>query len=151
MNGPYENALRKSFMMQPEQKEMPLEAYQKEQSMFSKENPYSQPAAMEPVVDESGPVEPGMVESGKMTQKQFDVASKQPGGANQAVGAGADALIMFGDPSMKALGLGLKTAQGISDAKQQQKMNEYQAEVKRIQARQDALNRLSQIGQGLKA
>lgn len=107
--------------------------------------------ADEGVEDLSGDIQPGMVESGKMSQQQFDTASKQPGGANQAVGAGADALIMFGDPTMKAVGLGLKTVQAIDQAKQQQKMNKYKAEVARIQARQNAIDKLAQIGQGLKA
>ncbi len=151
MNGAYDNALKKSSLAF-EQKEMPLDKFQKERSIFSGENPYLSQASEAPAVEDlSGPIEPGVVESGKMTQKQFNTASREKGGANEALGAGADALIMFGDPSMKALGLGLKTAQGISDAKQQQKMNKYNAEVARIQARQDALNRLSQIGQGLKA
>ena len=153
MATPYENALSNSFLMkkQLQDKEMPLDAYQKEQSMFSKENPYSQLAATPAVEDLSGPIEQGMVESGKMTQKQFDIASQQPGGANSTISAGADALMMFGDPSMKALGLGLKTVQGINQAQQQQKMNKYNAEVKKIQARQEALNSLANIGRGLKA
>jgi hypothetical protein len=74
-----------------------------------------------------------------------------PSGADQAVSTGADALIMFGDPSMKAAGLGLKTLQAVNQAKQQQRMNKYNAEVARIQARQDAINKMAQIGQGLKA
>jgi hypothetical protein len=144
------NSILKKNTLAP--KDMPLETYQKEQSMFSGENPYSQPVSSTPAVEDlSGPVEPGMVESGKMTQKQFDVASQQPGEANSAMNAGADALIMFGDPSMKALGLGLKTVQGISQAQQQQKQNKYAAEVRKIQARQEALNSLANIGRGLKA
>lgn len=134
MNGPYENALKKNFMLQN----------------------YDMESMPEDVVDESDPVGPGMVESGKMSQGQFDVASRQPGGANaqpadQIASTGADALITFGDPSMKAVGLGLKTLQAVNQAKQQQKMNRYQAEVAKINARQQAINKMAQIGQGLKA
>lgn len=149
MNGAYENALKKSFMSQPEQKDMPLDKFYKESSYpsvdFSKGSLAEQEVAPE-VTDVVGQkVASTDMGSQEMAQKLA------PSAESKVAGAGADALIMFGDPSMKALGLGLKTAQGISDAKQQQKMNEYQAEVKRIQARQEALNKLSQIGQGLKA
>lgn len=105
----------------------------------------------EGVEDLSGDIEPGMVESGKMTQRQFDVASREPGGANQGLDTVADAAIAFGGPKGAAIGLGLKTLQAVNESKRQQKLDRYKAEVARIQAKQDAINRLAQIGQGLKA
>lgn len=77
--------------------------------------------------------------------------AQAPSDTEQVVDKGSDALIMFGDPSMKAVGLGLKAAQGINNAQRQRKMDRYNAEVAKIQARQDAINKLAQIGQGLKA
>jgi len=103
------------------------------------------------ILDESGPIPSGVVESKKMSQSEFDAASRQPGGANAGLNTAADAAMMFGGPKGMAIGLGLKTLQSVNQAKQQQRMNKYNAEVQRIQARQDAINRLAQIGQGLKA
>jgi hypothetical protein len=68
-----------------------------------------------------------------------------------AIEAGTDAMLMFGDPSIKAAALGIKTMQGIQQAKAQNRMNKYNAEVRKLQARQEAINKLAQIGQGLKA
>lgn len=146
---PYDNALKKSYMISSEQKEMPLDKFYKESSYPSVDFSKGSLAEQE-VAPEATDIVGQKVASTDMGSKAM-AQNLAPSTESQAVGAGADALIMFGDPSMKALGLGLKTAQGISDAKQQQKMNKYNAEVARIQARQDALNRLSQIGQGLKA
>jgi hypothetical protein len=124
--------------------------FQSEPSMFSGENPYAAP-----VEESSSPVEESMME--RVTAPSVDFSKDTLGEqapakteAGQILGAGSDALIMFGDPSMKAVGLGLKAAQGITEAKRQREMDKYAAEVKKVQARQESLNRLSQIGQGMK-
>jgi hypothetical protein len=149
MASPYENALKKSFMSKNlSEGQMPLDKYQKEQNIFQGENPYSSAP-----VEDLAPVEPGLVESGKMSQSQFDAASKMPGGANEGsavAGAGADALIAFGDPSMKAVGLGLKTLQAVGEAKAKRRQQKYEAELERMQARQKAILALSDVGRGLK-
>ena len=150
MASPYDNALKKSFMLSPEQKEMPLDKFYRESSSptvdFSRDTLAEQQAEPAPEMDIVGKKAMGAdLGSAKMAQ------NLAPSGADQAVSTGADALIMFGDPSMKAAGLGLKTLQAVNQAKQQQRMNKYNAEVARIQARQDAINKMAQIGQGLKA
>lgn len=129
------------------------------------------------VVDESGPIAPGEVESGKMTQAEFDEASLAPGGVNEslasktsgaqygdsAMAAGKTAasggnvediaaagLMAAPNPYAKAAGLGLMTLSAINKQKQQNKIDRYNAEVARIKARQDAINKMAQIGQSLK-
>ena len=136
-------------------KEMPLDQFAKEQNMFEGSNPYSAP--QEPGVSS------GSVMDNEELMKQVstpNVDFKKPNlqgqmapksEAGEVLSTGSDALIAFGDPSMKALGLGLKAAQGISQAQRQKKMDRYNAEVAKIQARQDAINKMAQIGQGLKA
>jgi len=139
-------------MMQPEQGEMPLDKFYKEKSIFSGENPYSPQGDMvAPEMGQETMLKQVTSPNVDFTKNTLAEQMPQKTVEGQMLGSGADALLAFGDPSMKALGLGLKTVQGISDAKQQQKMNKYKAEVARIQARQEALNRLSQIGQGLRA
>ena len=147
LNPQYERLLRGSGSSS----EMPLDKFYQQENMFQKENPYASADSMPAVEDLSGPIQPGVVESGKTSQKDFQEARAQ-GTAGEAAGeAGADALIAFGDPTMKAAGLGLKTAFKINEIKRQNQIDNYNAEVRRIQARQDAINQMAQIGRGLKA
>ena len=60
-------------------------------------------------------------------------------------------LMMSKNPYMMGAGLGLKTLSAIGQKKQEQKQREYQAKVAAINARRDAINRLAQIGQSLRA
>jgi len=87
--------------------------------------------------------------------EQMGSSGGQKSALGTAASLGGDALILYGDPTMKGVGLGLKAAAGISDAimgrKRQQEVDEYNAKVAQINARQEALSRLSQIGQGMKA
>jgi hypothetical protein len=129
------------------------------------------------VEDLSGPVESGVVESGKMSQKQFDVASRQEGGANQALnktsgmnykaggtaaastlaqgGSAKDAvatgLVATGNPWAIGAGLGLMTLSSIEKKKQQQKETEYKNKLAQVEARKSSIDRLAQIGQGMRA
>lgn len=48
-------------------------------------------------------------------------------------------------------GLALQTINTINKRKQQQEQNKYLAELQKVQARQEALNKLAQIGQNLRA
>ena len=130
--------------------------------------------SLEDVVDLSGPIAPGVVESGQMTQKEFDIASREPGGANEglempskgpdygkgALAAGKTAakggnamdvagagLIATGHPVGMAAGLGLMTLSGAQKAKQQKNEQKYKEAVARAEARTSALNTLSSLGQ----
>lgn len=65
--------------------------------------------------------------------------------------AAAAALMATGNPYAIAAGLGLTTLSTIEKKKQANKETKYKQEVAKAEARRDAINRLSQIGQGLKA
>jgi hypothetical protein len=80
-------------------------------------------------------------------QEQMPQASE----AGQVLNTGADALITFGDPTMKGVGLGLKAVQGIAQAKAENRRAKYNAELQKMKARQDAISQMAQIGRGLKA
>jgi len=56
-----------------------------------------------------------------------------------------------GNPWLMGAGLALSTASSIKQGQNQRAQQRYQAEIKKLQDRQDAINRLAQIGQGLKA
>lgn len=68
-----------------------------------------------------------------------------------AMDAGSAALMASGNPYAIGAGLGLTTISTINKNRQQQDQNRYLAEVQRVKARQDAIDRLAQIGQNLKA
>lgn len=91
------------------------------------------------------------------TQK-MDSGTSAAMGAGQALASGGNAsdvasagLMASGNPYAMGAGLGLMTINQINKRQQQEKMNQYTAEVERIKARQDAINRLSQIGANLRA
>jgi hypothetical protein len=65
--------------------------------------------------------------------------------------AAASALMATGHPAGIAAGLGLMTMSTIEKKKQANRETKYKQEVAKAEARRDAINRLSQIGQGLKA
>jgi hypothetical protein len=56
-----------------------------------------------------------------------------------------------GQPELVAAGLGLSAMGAIQKNKNQQRQNKYLAEVERIKARQDAISKLANIGQGMRA
>lgn len=70
-------------------------------------------------------------------------------------GSGTDAaaagLMATGHPAGIAAGLGLMTLSTIEKKKQEQKQTKYLAQLKEVEARRDALNKLADIGQRLKA
>jgi hypothetical protein len=77
--------------------------------------------------------------------------AKTLAGGGKASDAAAAGLIATGNPYAIGAGLALSTYSGIQKKKQEQKQNKYVAELQKAEARRDALNRLSQIGQSLKA
>jgi hypothetical protein len=130
---------------------MPLEEFQKEQSMFDQPNPYETGfSSGEVMADEDlmkQATAPAVDFSKNTLQEQMPQASE----AGQVLNTGADALITFGDPTMKAVGLGLKAVKGISQAKAENRRAKYNAELQKMKARQDAISQMAQIGRGLKA
>lgn len=70
-------------------------------------------------------------------------------------GSGTDAaaagLLATKNPYAIAAGLGLMTLSSIEKRKQEQKQTKYLAQLKEVEARRDALNKLADIGQRLKA
>jgi hypothetical protein len=70
-------------------------------------------------------------------------------------GSGVDAasagLMASGNPYAMAGGLALQTISAINKSKQQREQNRYLAEVQRVKARQDAIDKMASIGQNLRA
>jgi hypothetical protein len=136
------------FYKNKDQKEMPLDYLEKNlstPSIFSKETLAEQAPENVDILEQQSMVP-------KADFKKETLAEQMPesNDAKTILDTGSTALLTFGDPSMKALGLGLQAAGAIAQNAEQQRKNQYQAEVARIKARQDALDRMSQIGQGLK-
>lgn len=125
------------------------------------------------VEDLSGPIGEGVAETdwlgrSNLTQNEgLEAASSSPkmsSGANAGV-AGAQTAIQGGSPldiatsagmasgNPYAVGaaLGLGTISAINKSKQQREQNRYLAELQRVKARQDAIDRLASIGQNLRA
>lgn len=102
--------------------------------------------------DLSGPIDQGVVASGQAKQQDLTQNLPEGGGmASKAGGVATTAGMATGQPELVAAGLALQTMGQIQQAKQAQRNARYTAEVNRINARQDAINRMSQIGQSLKA
>lgn len=72
----------------------------------------------------------------------------QGGGAMDIVNQG---LMASGNPYAMAAGLGLSAANAIVQGRNKRAQEKYQAEVDKINKRQEAINRMAQIGQGLRA
>jgi hypothetical protein len=62
----------------------------------------------------------------------------------------AAGLMAAPNPKAKAAGLALMALSSVNKQKQQNQINKYNAEVARIKARQEAINRMAQIGQSLR-
>lgn len=132
----------------------------------------------EGISDESGPIGEGVAKTdwlgrSNLTQNDSSVPSSESvaglksegsGAASGAMAAGqsvaqggnamdaaSSGLMMSGNPYAMAAGLGLQTISTINKNKQQQEQNRYLAEVQKVKARQDAIDRLAQIGQNLRA
>lgn len=69
----------------------------------------------------------------------------------QALGGGLSTMGMAtANPALVAGGLALSTAGAIKKGQNERAQLQYQAEVQKLQDRQDAINRMAQIGQGLR-
>lgn len=141
-----------NFFKDKNQKEMPLDSMQK--SMFDAPNPYAQ--------SKSEGVTSGSVMSDEDLMKQVltpsvdfkkETMTEQMAPKSQAgtiLDTASTGLMTFGDPNMKAVGLGLMAAKGVADTAQAQRRARYEAEVARAKARQDAIEKMANIGQGLR-
>jgi hypothetical protein len=90
--------------------------------------------------------------------KEMTATEKGSGAAMKTAAAGGGAmdilqqgLMASGHPGGMAAGLGLSAANAIVQGRNQRAQDAYQAEIKKINERQDAINRMAMIGQGLKA
>lgn len=100
----------------------------------------AQPEAVAGAKPESSGASQGVMAAGQ--------TAAQGGNAMDTVSSG---LMMSGNPKAMAAGLALQTVNQVNKAKQQREQNRYLAEVQRVKARQDAIDRLAQIGQNLRA
>jgi len=72
----------------------------------------------------------------------------QGGGAMDIIQQG---LMASGHPAAMGAGLGLAAANAIVQGRNQRAQDKYKAEVEKINKRQEAINKMAQIGQGLRA
>jgi hypothetical protein len=109
----------------------------------------------QPVQDLSGPTPESVigVGAGKVTPEQFQAAQAPVAGNDKAALAGALTTtgMATAQPELVAAGLALQTAGMIQQGKTNQANAKYTAEVNKINARQNAIDKMSQIGQGLRA
>jgi hypothetical protein len=78
-----------------------------------------------------------------------DIAkATQQGGVESGI---STALMASGNPYAMGAGLGLQTLGAMKKGENERIQNRYADEIKKINARQSAINKLAQIGQGLKA
>lgn len=78
-------------------------------------------------------------------------AMEELAGGGSKLDAASKGLMASGDPRAIGAALGLQTISSINKSKQQREQNRYLAEVQRVKARQDAIDRLASIGQNLRA
>lgn len=126
------------------------------------------------VTDESGPIGAGVAQrdwlgNSNLTQnkglepvEQVPMQSSSPATGAAAAGktlaqggapedAVSQGLMMSGNPYAMGAGMALQTASSINKAKNARERQKYEDEVERVNMRQSAINKLAQIGQGLKA
>jgi hypothetical protein len=88
------------------------------------------------------------------SNKQTAAAPQAPagsGGLSSIAGMATAGGMATANPALAGAGLALQTMGKIQEQKAAQRNATYQAEVAKINARQDAINRMAQIGAGLKA
>lgn len=109
------------------------------------------------IEDMSGAPGPGVVESGGATAKQLNpdakvaelqgATAKQEGIGSLATTAG----MATANPYLTGAGLGLQALSMVQKQKNAQAAQQYQAEIQKYNARQQAIARMAQLGQSLKA
>jgi hypothetical protein len=83
--------------------------------------------------------------------KQLPEAQFEPSQGDKAIKTASTAAKASGNPKAQAAAAVLDTATAIYQANQQQKMNRYNAEIAKINARQNAISNMANLGAGLKA
>jgi hypothetical protein len=130
---------------------MPLDEYQKEQSMFDQPNPYETGISSGAVMSDEDLMQQTTAPTVDFSKKTLQEQMPEKSESSQLLSTGSDALMTFGTPEMKAAGLGLKAVQGVAQAKAENRRAKYNAELQKMKARQDAISQMAQIGRGLKA
>jgi hypothetical protein len=137
---------------------------------FKKKSLDSFNASGEGVADFSGPIGEGVAQRNWLGQEVMpEPQVEQTAGSSNSAGTGAmkagqtlaqggapedavaQGLMMSGNPYAMGAGLALQTASGIKKGQNQRAQQRYLAEVERVQARQNAINKMAEIGQGLRA
>lgn len=138
------------FYKTKDQKEMPLDYL--EQSLSTPKIDFSKETLAEQALDQRDVLGEGAMtpEIDFKKETMAEQMGPQDNTAKTLLDTGASSLITFGDPTMKGVGTALMAGGKIAENVEQQRRNQYLAEVNRIKARQDILDRMSQIGQGLK-
>jgi hypothetical protein len=94
---------------------------------------------------------PGTTSKTSSLDKGTGAAAQTAAQGGSPLDAASQGLIMSGNPKAMAAGLALSTISQVNKQKQQNEQNRYLAEVQRVKARQDAIDRLASIGQNLRA
>ena len=83
--------------------------------------------------------------------KELPKADYTPSGGDKAANTASKLAKAVPNPYVQGAAAVLDTAQAIYATQQQQKMNRYNAEIAKINARQNAIQSMAQLGAGLKA
>lgn len=136
------------------------------QPQYQTSNVMGPPAPVEILSDPEGPgvVESGIANEADLTQNDWMKADKSAGvkalasgmqtegGMEDKLGAGLTSYgIATANPYAVGAGLGLSTLSSINKGEMTNRQKRYEAEIQRINARQNAINSLAQISKGLKA
>ena len=162
-NQRYDNYLAKKYAQEDEQKQL-----------WDSRARLAQESSLGGVEDLSGPIGEGKAQTNwlgqsNLTQNDALEAQNTSVGSEGSAGSGAMAagktiaqggapedavaqgLMMSGNPYAMGAGLALQTASGIKKGQNARAQQRYEAEVERVNARQNAINKMAQIGQGLRA
>jgi hypothetical protein len=130
---------------------MPLDEYQKEQSMFDQPNPYETGISSGAVMSDENLMQQTTAPTVDFSKKTLQEQMPQKSESAVVLDSAADGMTMSGNPKLMAAGLALKTIQGVAQAKAENRRAKYNAELQKMKARQDAISQMAQIGRGLKA
>lgn len=162
MNSRYDNYLAKKYAQEDEQKQLwdSRAKLEREKSLGAVED-------LAPTGE--GVAQTNWLGQSNLTQNDSMEVEKSPASSEGSAGSGAMAagktlaqgggpedavaqgLMMSGNPYAMGAGLALQTASSIKKGQNQRAQQKYLAEVERVNARQNAINKMAEIGQGLKA
>ena len=126
----------------------PSDSYQTPYS-FSPQNSFTFDTPDVKISDPSGSNKEGDKESATGKGLEGGMQSLAKGNSvEDSLGAG---LMASGEPIAMGAGMGLLALSSVNKAKQARAESRYLAEIRKQQARQEAINKMAQIGQNLKA